>query len=215
MTPIGSHRRGRLAAAILLCVCTWAIPVRAELASSIAARAQDLWSANIAEASRRFGVPESWIRAVMRVESGGDSHAVSSKGAMGLMQIMPETWAELRGRYGFGADPYDPRDNIQAGAAYLREMHDRYGYPGLFAAYNAGPRHMDEHLSEGRALPAETQAYLAAFGHADVARQRLTAIASTVSLFVDLHGTGRGAAFRPSSAGGLFVPVSTARKSTP
>jgi soluble lytic murein transglycosylase-like protein len=215
MTPIGSHRRGRLAAAILLCVCTWAMPVRAELASSIAARAQDPWSADIAEASRRFGVPVSWIRAVMQMESAGDARAVSPKGAMGLMQIMPETWAELRGRYGFGADPYDPRDNIQAGAAYLREMHDHYGYPGLFAAYNAGPRRMDEHLSEGRALPAETQAYLAALGHADVRRVRSALGESTVSLFVDLHGAGREAAFRPFAAGGLFVPVSTARKSIP
>ncbi|MGK9235762.1 lytic transglycosylase domain-containing protein [Inquilinus limosus] len=178
------------------------------------AEASDLWSDYITEASRRFGVPEPWIRAVMRVESGGDARAMSPKGAMGLMQIMPETWAELRNRYGFGADPYDPRDNILAGAAYLREMHDRYGYPGLFAAYNAGPRRMDEHLSEGRSLPDETQAYLATLGHADVARQRSPVVASTASLFVDLHGAGREAAFRPSSARGLFVPVSTVRKST-
>ena len=46
---------------------------------------------------------------------------------MGLMQIMPKTWAELRARYGLGADPFDPRDNILAGAAYIRELHDRYG----------------------------------------------------------------------------------------
>ncbi|WP_225767678.1 lytic transglycosylase domain-containing protein [Inquilinus sp. Marseille-Q2685] len=215
MTRIRSHRRVRLAAAILLSVCTWTIPVRAEFASSIAAEADDPWSAYIAEASQRFGVPEPWIRSVMQVESGGDVRAVSPKGAMGLMQIMPETWADLRDRYGLGADPYDPRDNILAGAAYLREMHDRYGYPAVFAAYNAGPRRVDEHLSDGRPLPAETRAYLAALGHADIARERSPVVASTLSLFVDLHGAGRGVAFRPSSAGGLFVPVSTARKSTP
>lgn len=215
MTRICSHRRGRSAAAILLCVCMWTIPVRAELVTSVAVEAYDPWSAYIAEASRRFGLPEPWIRAVMRVESGGDPYAVSPKGAMGLMQIMPETWAELRGRYGLGADPYDPRDNILAGAAYLCEMHDRYGYPGVFAAYNAGPRRVDEHLSESRPLPAETQAYLAALGHADVARARPPVTASTASLFVDLHGIGLEAAFRPSSAGGLFVPVSTTRTSTP
>lgn len=215
MTRIRSNPRVRSAAAILLCVCTWTIPVRAEFASSIAAEANDPWSAYITEASQRFGVPEPWIRSVMQVESGGDARAMSPKGAMGLMQIMPETWAELRGRYGLGADPYDPRDNILAGAAYLHEMHDRYGYPGLFAAYNAGPRRVDEHLSAGRPLPAETQAYLAALGHADVARARPPVAASTASLFVDLQGVGLEAAFRPSSAGCLFVPVSTTRMSTP
>jgi soluble lytic murein transglycosylase-like protein len=50
---------------------------------------------------------------------------------------MPETWAELRLRYGLGADPYDPHDNITAGTAYLRELHDRYGERGVLAAYNA------------------------------------------------------------------------------
>ena len=55
----------------------------------------------------------------MRVESLGDPLALSPKGAMGVMQIMPDTWSELRSRYGLGADPYDPRDNIVAGAAYL------------------------------------------------------------------------------------------------
>ena len=80
----------------------------------------------VAEAAQRFGIPERWIWAVMRVESGGRVRAVSPKGAMGLMQIMPATWADLRARHGLGANPFDPRDNILAGAAYLREMHDRY-----------------------------------------------------------------------------------------
>ena len=80
---------------------------------------------------------------------------------MGLMQIMPETWAHLRVRYGLGADPYDPRDNILAGAAYLRELHDRYGAPGFLAAYNAGPTRYEDHLTIGRPLPAETRAYVA------------------------------------------------------
>ena len=80
---------------------------------------------------------------------------------MGLMQIMPKTWTELRVRYGLGSDPYDPRDNILAGAAYIRELHDRYGAPGFLAAYNAGPRRYENHLATGRPLPDETQAYLA------------------------------------------------------
>lgn len=119
-------------------------------------------AAFIAEASQRFGIPEAWIVAVKRAESAGDVRAVSSAGAMGLMQVMPNTWAELRVRYRLGRDPYDPRDNILAGAAYLREMYDRYGtIPAMLAAYNAGPARYDAHLQTGRALPAETRAYVA------------------------------------------------------
>jgi hypothetical protein len=80
---------------------------------------------------------------------------------MGLMQIMPKTWAELRARYGLGADPYDAGDNILAGAAYIRELSDRYGAPGFLAAYNAGPGRYERHLKTGRPLPAETQAFVA------------------------------------------------------
>lgn len=116
----------------------------------------------VAEAARRFGIPASWIRAVMQTESQGTVRAVSPKGAMGLMQIMPQTWADLRSRYGLGADPFDPHDNILAGAAYLRELRDRYGVTGVLAAYNAGPERYEEHLSSGGPLPAETQAYVAA-----------------------------------------------------
>ncbi len=115
----------------------------------------------VAEASHRFALPVSSIRAVMQAESGGDVRALSPKGAMGLMQIMPATWAALRQRYGLGADPYDPRDNITAGTAYLRELHDRFGEPGFLAAYNAGPSRYEEHLAIGRPLPVETLSYMA------------------------------------------------------
>ena len=116
----------------------------------------------IAEAAQRFGVPAHWILAVMRRESTGDVRAVSERGAMGLLQIMPDTWDELRARYGLGRDPFDPRDNILAGAAYLRELHDRFGSPGFLAAYNAGPTRYAEHLATGRPLPRETRDYVAA-----------------------------------------------------
>ena len=115
----------------------------------------------IAEAARRFGVPPSWIRAVMRQESGFDPDATSRAGAMGLMQVMPATYAELRRRYGLGPDPYDPRDNILAGTAYLRELHDRFGPQGMLPAYNAGPGRYLQHRDEGRPLPAETRDYVA------------------------------------------------------
>jgi soluble lytic murein transglycosylase-like protein len=116
----------------------------------------------IAEASARYAIPEHWIRAVMQVESAGDPRAVSHAGAMGLMQVMPGTWNVLREDHGLGADPFDPRDNIIAGTAYLRAMLDRYGtVGGMLAAYNAGPGRYDAYLSEGRPLPAETRAYVA------------------------------------------------------
>jgi soluble lytic murein transglycosylase-like protein len=125
------------------------------------------WRPHVAEASARFGSPESWVWRVMRAESGGRTHIRgrpirSRKGAMGLMQLMPGTWSELRRKHGLGADPDDPRDNILAGTAYLREMYDRFGYPGLFAAYNAGPARYSAYLARRQALPGETVGYLAA-----------------------------------------------------
>lgn len=117
--------------------------------------------AAIGEASLRFGIPEQWIRAVIRVESAGRLRAVSAAGAIGLMQVMPATYAVLRRRYGLGSDPFDPRNNILAGTAYLREMHDRYGSTGMLAAYNAGPGRWEEHVHRGRRLPLETVAYVA------------------------------------------------------
>lgn len=123
--------------------------------------ARDLYGDHIAEAAQRFELPAAWILAVMRVESDGDPRATSPKGAIGLMQIMPETWAELRVRYRLGDDPYDPHDNIVAGAAYIRELFDRYGSPEWIAAYNAGPGRYEEAL-KGHPLSPETRAYVAA-----------------------------------------------------
>jgi cell division septation protein DedD len=123
--------------------------------------AHDPWGPYIQQAAREFDVPERWIREVMRVESGGRQDAVSPVGAMGLVQVMPATYEELRTRYDLGADPFHPRDNIRAGTAYMREMYDRFGAPGFLAAYNAGPRGLERWLYEGRALPAETRSYVA------------------------------------------------------
>ncbi len=132
-------------------------PSRREVSRSFA----DHVAAYVAEAERRFALPASWIYAVMHVESGGQRHAVSPKGAIGLMQIMPKTWHELRTRYHLGTDPFALRDNILAGAAYLRELHDRYGSPGDLAAYNAGPERYEDYRDRNRPLPAETRAYVA------------------------------------------------------
>lgn len=159
------HRHATLAALGLAIVVTLRCnEVRAEPATArpvTVAAARAPFAAFTAEASQRFGIPATWIRAVMRAESFGDVRAISPKGAIGLMQIMPETWAGLRQRYHLGADPYDAHDNIIAGAAYLRELHNRYGIPGFLAAYNAGPARWEDHLATGRPLSAETRTYLA------------------------------------------------------
>ncbi len=142
----------------------------AALLAAMPAHADEVvrWRPFVEEASTRFGIPTRWIEQVMRAESGGHTQLNgrpirSPKGAIGLMQLMPGTWADMRVRLALGNDPDDPRDNILAGTSYLRLMHDRFGYPGLFAAYNAGPGRYAEHLS-GRPLPSETIAYLAEMG---------------------------------------------------
>lgn len=138
-----------------------AMPAHAQPAQLRVVESRGPFASFVDEAATRFGIPPAWIHAVMRAESFGDTRATSPKGAIGLMQIMPETWVELRRRYHLGADPYDAHDNIVAGAAYLRELHDRYGIPGFLAAYNAGPARWENHVATGRPLPLETRAYLA------------------------------------------------------
>jgi hypothetical protein len=131
--------------------------------------ARDPWGPYITEASSRFDIPERWIREVMRVESGGRTEMngapiTSGAGAMGLMQVMPATYDELRSRYTLGDDPYDPHNSILAGTAYIRELYDLYGSPGFLAAYNGGPGRLDDYLTRNRALPDETRRYVAKIG---------------------------------------------------
>jgi hypothetical protein len=123
--------------------------------------ARDPFGAHIVEAAQRFQLPATWIRAILAAESNGNVRAVSPKGAMGLMQLMPATWRDLRLQHRLGSDPFDPHDNIIAGAAFIRLLYDRYGSPGWIAAYNAGPARYEASL-RGRALPSETRAYVAA-----------------------------------------------------
>ncbi|MCK0166229.1 lytic transglycosylase domain-containing protein [Jannaschia sp. S6380] len=166
--PATSPRRVSTAFALILglsVVAAVVLPVWPTIAQTASPTAEDPTerAIHITDASQRFGIPEAWIRAVMHRESGGDPRAVSPKGAIGLMQIMPGTWAELRSRYRLGPDPFDAQDNIFAGTAYLREMYDRYGtVAGMLAAYNAGPARVDDLLQTGRPLPRETRAYIAA-----------------------------------------------------
>ncbi len=154
-------RRALLLLASMTALSMPAVAVHAQ-AAPMAVRSASDYADMIAEAARRFAIPAAWIRAIMRIESRSDRRALSPKGAMGLMQLMPETWAALRARYGLGRDAFDPHDNILAGAAFLREMHDRYGSPGFLAAYNAGPGRYEDYRDRHRPLPPETVAYVAA-----------------------------------------------------
>lgn len=170
------------------------------------------WAPDIAMAARRFDIPETWIGKVILAESGGrlilnGAPITSSAGAMGLMQIMPETWAELRVRYGLGTDPYDPHNNILAGTAYLHELYQRYGYPGLFAAYNAGPGRLDANMSSGKPLPNETLNYLATLGLLHSARSSRSVEPGSDGLFFPLGGNGVQA-IPVTSINDLFVPLS-------
>lgn len=172
-------------------------PVQRTLAKSPV----DRWQGFIDKASRRFNVPEAWIRAVMRAESGGhtmldDRPITSPAGAMGLMQLMPKTYAALRIRYGLNAGPYDPKDNILAGTAYLRELYQRFGYPDLFAAYNAGPTRFTAFLDAHQPLPTETQTYLARLGGPALMAPGASMVVSGTRLFFQLRapevrGSGR------------------------
>jgi hypothetical protein len=127
---------------------------------------QDPWGPYIVEASKRFDVPDTWIRQVMKVESAGYQFratgelTTSPAGAMGLMQLMPDTYDEMRARYNLGGDAYEPHDNILAGAAYLREMYDAFGVPAFLAAYNAGPNRLEDYLVHNKPLPEETRRYV-------------------------------------------------------
>ncbi len=184
------------------------------LASPSARIAQ--WRPWILEASRRFDVPQAWIEAVIVAESGGRTHLngrpiTSRAGAMGLMQLMPQTYQDLARTHGLGLDPYDPRDNILAGTAYLSAMRARFGYPGLFGAYNAGPARFEAHLRTGAALPAETQAYIAALARTPGSTNLPTAVLSGTLLFFRLNPTETEAvpSAAPAPSGGLFAPVGT------
>ena len=105
----------------------------------------------IRDASLRFTVDGGLIRSVIRHESAYDPRAVSTMGAMGLMQLMPAT-ARAMG----AACPFDPRQNVLAGTRYLRRLRDRLGsWPRAVAAYHAGPRRVES----GR-VPSETRYYV-------------------------------------------------------
>lgn len=170
------------------------------------------WRPLIAQAALRFDVPEAWIAAVMNAESRGFTHLkgvpiTSKAGAMGLMQLMPGTYRDLARTHGLGPDPYDPRDNIMAGAAYLSAMRARFGYPGLFAAYNAGPARYAAHLRTSEPLPAETRDYIETLAKTPGEVSLPPATLSGTRLFFRLQGqvAPGGPDLTPPPSAGLFV----------
>jgi soluble lytic murein transglycosylase-like protein len=131
----------------------------------------DRWQSYITEASARYALPASWIRTIINIESSGrrmkNGHPIASRaGAIGVMQLMRGTYNAISQRDGLGSDPQNVHDNILAGTAYLRDLYNQFGYPGLFAAYNAGPGALIHHKN----LPVETQNYvkMAMAGASDV-----------------------------------------------
>lgn len=226
-----SHRIAFVAASLFGCA-----PCFGQAATYQAQRSVDDIASHVAEGSQRFGMPQALIYAVMRAESAGRIGAVSPAGAMGLMQLMPATWARQRARFALGSDPFDPRDNIMAGVSYLRELYDRYGASGFLAAYNAGPGRYEAWRDHGRPLPAETRVYVSRIASLlqPGGNRALTAAAQVVQpvrlswaqsrLFVSrATGTGNPSGdFAPASSpqalaspdsrpDGLFVPVSGSR----
>lgn len=110
-----------------------------------------------AHAAKTYSLPEAFVRSVMRAESGFQLAALSPKGAIGLMQLMPATARSL------GVDPHDPQQNALGGARYLRELLERYeGRPDqvllALAAYNAGPAAVEKY--HGVPPFAETRQYI-------------------------------------------------------
>lgn len=167
---------------------------------AIASEAIASWQGYVREAARRFAIPEDWIARVITAESGGrlslnGNPITSHKGAMGLMQLMPETWQALRQRLKLGDDPYDPHDNILAGAAYLRILWEEFGIEGMFAAYNAGPTRYRAYLAGTKSLPAETEAYLARIASGPAFRRS--------------HELSRP---MDTETGDLFVPLSSSHR---
>ena len=195
------------------------LPVLLLLAATpVKADEVERWRPMIEEASTRFGIPTSWIERVMRAESRGltmlNGRPIRSRaGAMGLMQIMPATWNAMRARLALGNNPDDPRDNILAATFYLRLMYDRFGYPGLFGTYNAGPGAYAAYLAGNRRLPDETVAYLGTVGGTSQPMSLATQSADPPPLFV----VRRTVSDHPSStsASGAQASLFAVRKVVP
>lgn len=198
------------AAILLACGIAAAAPVGSSATpirsgATPGAEVRSACASHAAEAALRSRLSETVILRVMHVESRGRANAISPKGAMGCMQIMPATWRYLTGRHGLGNDPWNARFNMIGGALYLAEMARRFGFPGAYAAYNAGPERYARHVSGATSLPAETRAYMAS-------------LSGSASAPIARGGDARQAATRWQEAG-LFLsaarPSAAPTRATP
>ena len=115
----------------------------------------DSWDERFVQAEARYGVPAELLKAVCLAESGMNPNALSYAGAQGLMQLMPGTAAQLGVR-----DPWDPWENIDGGARYIKQMSDLFGdWQRTIAAYHAGPANVTKY--DGIPPFPDTQAYVA------------------------------------------------------
>jgi soluble lytic murein transglycosylase-like protein len=152
------HRVRRTSEVAGLYRTTAATPPRGEGESRAipAAERSALYSEHVKAAATKYRLPEALIMAVVAVESNFDPRAVSDKGAMGLMQLMPATAKDL-----YVADAFDPAQNIEGGSRYLRLLANQYAGDMVktLAAYNAGP---DAVRRAGEAVPdiPETKEYV-------------------------------------------------------
>ncbi len=190
--------RFMLAATVMVCIAQF----KPALARSAASTSACL--AHAPEAAARSGLPINVITRVMLAESRGNPNVISSKGAIGCMQIMPATWLYLSQRYGLGADPFDARMNMIGGALYLVELTRKFGLPGAYAAYNAGPARYVRFAANGFPLPVETVAYAARLGGAaaPAVAERPRLRWQDASLFVargDVQRNGGGETATPAS----------------
>ena len=184
------------------------------------------WQPFVREAADRFRLPADWIDAVILAESAGcetvnGKPTISRAGAMGLMQLMPPTWREYRERLGLGNHPFNPRDNILAGAAYLRDLYNRFGPTGFLAAYQAGPGRYQDFLESGKPLPRVTREYVArvrrAIRRMDAGSEFIPQLVAPAAseLFVNLSGSPAVDVRPPRQlhGGGLFVPLARRQRS--
>lgn len=131
----------------------------APLARQMGEAERDALARALVEASHEHGLQPAFVLAVIEVESRFDPYAVSHKGALGLMQVLPSTGAPIARRLGIpwrGPQTlFDPHANVRIGVAYLRELMDRYAnVRAALAAYNWGPGEIDARLRQGDVLPA-------------------------------------------------------------
>ena len=130
--------------------------IRERKSSSKPFYSTDKYDDIITDASDQYGVDSRLVKAIIKAESDFNPRAVSTKGAMGLMQIMPENFQHLQIE-----NPFDPRENIMGGTRYFKYLYDRFeGQLALsLAAYNAGPTTVD-HYNKSIPPYRETEQYV-------------------------------------------------------